>query len=539
MWKLSLYFDDIVLDEDLFLNGCDTTGASLITRGELMSTLAGFFIFIFLLTATSCGKALVDLEELANVEVVEKEFVSTWTVGDVSIGDGDLTITLPLRSGYNYNFVVDWGDGTSGNVSSDSDPEATHVYASPGTYTVKLSGVAEAFYFNCAGDYQKIQTVDNLGQLGWKSLERAFACTENLKVNLSGNASDLTTVNNIFENALNIEVDIKNWNTESLTLAERIFYLADGIELTVDSWIVSAGASFESAFFSAENFNIDVSAWEFGEGSDLSNFFRNVDNGVVTGPFDVKGAQNLSGMFDSARSISIDTTNWDTSSATDMSLMFYYVSWTPNTTSWDTSKVTTMLRTFAYSGGNPDVSNWDVSKVEDMTAMFTNTTSATPDTTNWVTTNLKLLDRTFTYAAAANPDTSGWDVSNVTTTKKMFQYATSANPDVSSWNTSSIVEMSNMFDGASSADPDMSSWDFSSIAILADIFKDIGLSTANYDSFLIRLDLTGPSSPPIPFAPHNGVNGGSSKYTSGGAAAAARSSLSAKGWNLSDGGVAP
>ena len=120
MWKLSLYFDGIVLDEDLFLNGCDTTGASLITRGELMSTLASFLIFIFLLTATSCGKALVDLEELANVEVVEKEFVSTWTVGDVSIGDGDLTITLPLRSGYNYNFVVDWGDGTSGNVSSDS-----------------------------------------------------------------------------------------------------------------------------------------------------------------------------------------------------------------------------------------------------------------------------------------------------------------------------------------------------------------------------------------------------------------------------------
>jgi len=58
------------------------------------------------------------------------------------------------------------------------------------------------------------------------------------------------------------------------------------------------------------------------------------------------------------------------------------------------------------------------------------------------------------------------------------------------------------------------------------------LSTVNYDALLIAWE---GQVEPINMTPHFGT----SKYTAGGAAAAARAALVANGWTITDGGVAP
>ena len=437
-------------------------------------------------------------------------FVSTWRVGDASYGDGDNTVTLPLRSGFNYNFTVEWGDGNTAQVTAHDDIDIDHTYGLPGDYTITIIGLVEAWYFDNTGDKDKIISISELGTVGWKSFGNAFHGCSKLTTITGGDTSNVTDMSGMFSFASAANPNTSNWDTSNVI-------------------------DMSSMFRNADTANPDTSNWNTSNVSNMSHMF---DDAIVANPdtsnWDTSNVTNMSYMFDSANAA--DTGNWDTSSVTDMSFMFYYVSWTPNTTNWDTSNVTNMRRTFAFSDANPDVSNWDVSKVEDMTRMFANTTSATPDTSSWTTTSLTNLDGMFSYASIANPDTRGWDVSKVTVMRDLFEYAVNANPDTSLWDTSMVLSMEGMFSGATSADPVMSSWDFSSIQILEDVFNGITLSTANYDDFLIRMDATGPTSPPLVF---DGIHGGSSRYTGGGAAATARSNLVSNGWIILDGGVAP
>jgi len=89
--------------------------------------------------------------------------VTTWnlTVDDAA----GKTITLPLKSGAAYDFTVDWGDGTSGVVTSFDDADRIHEYASTGTKTVSMTGTLEAWYFNNGGDKLKFKTVASWGEV--------------------------------------------------------------------------------------------------------------------------------------------------------------------------------------------------------------------------------------------------------------------------------------------------------------------------------------------------------------------------------------
>ena len=84
------------------------------------------------------------------------DFISVWR----TTADGE-TITLPLRSGYTYNFMVQWGDGTSSEVTSHDDADITHTYATAGDHTVTISGTMETIFFSNSGDKDKIISIPN------------------------------------------------------------------------------------------------------------------------------------------------------------------------------------------------------------------------------------------------------------------------------------------------------------------------------------------------------------------------------------------
>ena len=100
--------------------------------------------------------------------------ITTWelTVDDTA----GRTITLPLRSGFTYDFEVDWGDGNSGTVTNYDDADRIHEYASTGTVTVSMTGTLEAWYFNNGGDKLKFKTVESWGdvEMTGLGLESAF-----------------------------------------------------------------------------------------------------------------------------------------------------------------------------------------------------------------------------------------------------------------------------------------------------------------------------------------------------------------------------
>jgi len=129
---------------------------------------------------------------------------------------------------------------------------------------------------------------------------------------------------------------------------------------------------------------------------------------------------------------------------------------------------------------------------------------------------------------------TNWDVSNI----QDFRYALDSCPNLSvanitSWSLTSAIDVRFMFYNADSFDYSFANWDITSILYMDGFLQAAtGLSTANYDATLISWAAQAPTS-------GISINFGGSKYTSGGSAEAARTSLQVTyGWTIVDGGPA-
>ena len=81
-------------------------------------------------------------------------FTTRWRLDDAA-----KTITLPLPSAGEYDFVVDWGDGTTGIVAAYNDAAIMHTYTTAGIKTVSIMGKMTHWSFNDGGDKLKITDV--------------------------------------------------------------------------------------------------------------------------------------------------------------------------------------------------------------------------------------------------------------------------------------------------------------------------------------------------------------------------------------------
>ena len=98
------------------------------------------------------------------------------------------------------------------------------------------------------------------------------------------------------------------------------------------------------------------------------------------------------------------------------------------------------------------------------------------------------------------------------------------NPDLSN-----VTDLSQMFSGATNVDIDIGGWDVSTITNMTEMFKDVNLSTDNYDSLLNQWSQQ---------TLQNGVvfDAGGSKYRVD-FNASRQSIIDNFGWTISDGGV--
>lgn len=98
------------------------------------------------------------LEENAEL----RKFITVWKV------EAGETITLPLyekqeadeergekETYFNYNFTVDYGDGTIKKVTSYNDENRIHTYANAGTYEVSITGLCEGWSFTSVPNNRK------------------------------------------------------------------------------------------------------------------------------------------------------------------------------------------------------------------------------------------------------------------------------------------------------------------------------------------------------------------------------------------------
>jgi len=254
----------------------------------------------------------------ANAEF--KPFITIWETNNTgSSSDTQIRIGTNKEAGsYDYSIDCD-GDGVLDalNLSGDYICE----YEKEGVYTVKIYGEFPQIYFGeftTSGPYDndKLLSIEQWGDIEWKSMFYAFARTENLTGNAKDkpNLKEVKTMKGMFI-VSSFNQDISDWNVSGVTNMVNMFRLS-GFNNKLTNWDVSNVISMEF-MFSKTSFN-----------------------------------QNI--------------TKWDVSKVTNMSKMFFFSTFNQDIGDWNVSNVTDMSAIFTFSAFNQDISDWDISKVTTM-----------------------------------------------------------------------------------------------------------------------------------------------------------------------------
>ena len=402
-------------------------------------------------------------------------FQSTWKTDNISTGSSASNqITLPLISGGTYNFWIDWGDGSTTNVTSYSQIYSgetlprTHTYTTAGIYTVRITGTIIGFGFNLTGDRLKITSILSWGKLrlGTGSVLTFYNC-DNLNLNNVSDILDLTGTTSlygfIFGNKVTTTINrINEWDFSSVTNMENSFAgtLLFNQPLSFNSVNVT---NMSGLFAGTKAFNSDVTI----NTSKVTNMYSMFGGALVFNKplsFDTSKVTSMSSMFYGATAFN-SALNFDTSLVTTMSQMFRgALLFNQNIGSWNVSNITSFfqmfIEDFAFNnGGSDSIKNWQINTLSsvDMSAMFA-------------------------YAYAFNQPIGLWNTSKVNSMGSMFYIATSFNNGLASgvvnqlpWDTSACTNMSGMFQSAPAFNSNLGTgttpWDVSKVTSFVDMFN--------------------------------------------------------------------
>ena len=228
--------------------------------------------------------------------------------------------------------------------------------------------------------------------------------------------------------------------------------------------------------------------------------------------------------------------DWDVSNIESFQACFYFCSkFDTYINDWDVSNGTNFQSMFSQASiYNQDLDKWDVSNGTNFNYMFYVANTFNGDITTWQFHTTQSVSMTYMLAGKNfNRDISNWNTERVTTMQLLLYNNHQFNQNLNSWDLSNCTSVFRMLYGLDFYDQPMDDWDVSNITNFREFMKNSdGYSTANYDALLISWSAQDVSL-------NEEINFGSSQYTAGGDAEAARTFLiTNKGWTITDGGTA-
>ena len=361
-------------------------------------------------------------DEVFAVKVINSSnMVTKWRIAS----DGD-SITLPILSGYTYNFTVDWGDGNTDTITDFNDTAKSHTYATAGDYIVTISGTMPSWSFNNSGSQNEIIAVYSLGDMDWENLYAAFRACFNLEEFYSGEGANTTNVTDLsyfLDSTIVMHTaDLSTMDTSNVTSMRQMFYHTRLLtDLNISNLDTTKVTNMREMFYRSDSLtSLDLSHFYTPQLADMHQMFTRMES--LT---------------------SLDISNFNTTNVTSMYSLFYqmYSLTSLDLSSFDTSNVTNMYRMFAdcRSLTSINLSSFDISSVTNMELMFFKTYNiGSLDLSGFITTSLSNATGMFYMSGFTDLDVSNFDVTNVTTFKDMFRELTGSvdlNLDLSSFGT--------------------------------------------------------------------------------------------------------
>ncbi|WP_306012759.1 MULTISPECIES: BspA family leucine-rich repeat surface protein [unclassified Allomuricauda] len=210
-------------------------------------------------------------------------------------------LEIGLNSQYQYDYTIDWGDGTEENYTTNANP--THTYDNTAIYTVAIKGIFPALMMDTSNAVSVGALIDvsQWGSQKWQRMNYAFTNCQNLQgfsATDLPNFSETTSMEGMFWNATQFNGDIGKWDISNVDAMTIMFWDAKSFNQDISGWNPESVTKMNHMFRGASSFNQDLSGW-------------NVNNVTTFG-----------NMFNGATSFNQSLASWEISSATQMGAMF-------------------------------------------------------------------------------------------------------------------------------------------------------------------------------------------------------------------------
>ena len=201
----------------------------------------------------------------------QNEFITTWQTTTANE-----SITIPTNPSYTYSYNVDWGDGT---IQVGLTGNTIHTYTTAGTYTVEITGIFPAIYFNNTGDRSKIMSIEQWGDNEWSDMSNAFHGCFKMEYNATDvpDLSKVTSLASTFAIANAFNGDISSWDVSNITNMGYTFNGALSFNQDIGNWDVSNVRNMDFMFLGARDFNQNLDAWNVSNVVSMPWMFGNAN----------------------------------------------------------------------------------------------------------------------------------------------------------------------------------------------------------------------------------------------------------------------
>lgn len=301
-------------------------------------------------------------------------FITTWMIE----ANGQELI-IGTNSGFNnYDYTIDWGDGTQEQITTNESP--SHVYQAIGNYTVAINGQFPALSMVESNTLSQEALIDVVqwGEQQWQSMEFAFQFCANLENFSATGVPDLSQVQSMegaFAYASAFNGNVSEWDVSNVTNMNEVFFQASSFNGDLSGWNVGNVTTMFAMFSGAQNFNSDISNWTVDNVANMHNLFL----GAASFNQDISGwvvgnVQTMISMFAGATNFNQDIGGWEVTNVTNMTGMFRdATNFNQDISGWDVANVTTMNNMFRDAVNfNQNLGTWEILSISSMAGIFNN-----------------------------------------------------------------------------------------------------------------------------------------------------------------------
>ncbi|SHH07974.1 BspA family leucine-rich repeat surface protein [Flagellimonas flava] len=163
-----------------------------------------------------------------------------------------------------YDFVVDWGDGTIEEIKTGGT--MLHMFKEVGIHTVAISGKFPKIYFPNPFNIH-VKSIEQWGTIEWKSFNGAFQECAYMEYNATDepNLTNVTDLSFMFYKAYDFNGDIGDWDVSTITNMSYMFGNAESFDQNLGGWNITAvtnmSGMLSNSKLSMENYENTLIGW--------------------------------------------------------------------------------------------------------------------------------------------------------------------------------------------------------------------------------------------------------------------------------------